>query len=231
MKHYEPWLPYTGNSATILALVLLIIAATLIYVGIRLQHKLAVKSPGKFTAVTILLVFILSSLSFLTAGATYAQALDAQVIWFQVPDNPITIITFLSALVTFIAIAYLTRHGGFKMALVSAITGAIAAPFIFELPFDLIIFGRIYSPTPEIQYRLLYFLPLFALAITSYSMLAMSPFMKLSKFTLFALAGMFLVFTVWAWFGFSYPSFPTPYALNAISKVMSFVAAITLFLP
>jgi hypothetical protein len=42
---------------------------------------------------------------------------------------------------------------------------------------------------------------------------------------------MFLVFAIWAAFGFSYPSTPIPIALNAISKVLCFVAAITLFLP
>jgi hypothetical protein len=53
----------------------------------------------------------------------------------------------------------------------------------------------------------------------------------LSKYTLFALAAMFLVFAVWACFGFSYPSDPIPIALNAVSKILSFVAAVTLFLP
>jgi hypothetical protein len=39
------------------------------------------------------------------------------------------------------------------------------------------------------------------------------------------------VFAIWAGFGFAYPSAPIPIALNAISKVLCFVAAITLFLP
>jgi hypothetical protein len=42
---------------------------------------------------------------------------------------------------------------------------------------------------------------------------------------------MFFVFAVWALFGFSYPSTPIPFALNALSKVLSFVAGVTLFLP
>jgi hypothetical protein len=231
MKQPGTWIPYEGGSALILALVLLVIAAVLTYFGIRLRQQIEVKRPGKFTAVTIILVSLLSGLSFLMAGVTYVQALKEQVGPFTVPKNPISPITGLSALITFVAIAYLTRHGGFKKALGSAIVGTIAAPFIFELPFDLIVFGRTYPPTPEIQYSLLYFLPLFALEISSYSMLAMSPFMKLSRYTLFSLAGMFLVFAVWTLVGFSYPSSPVPIALNAISKVLSFVAAITLFLP
>ena len=39
------------------------------------------------------------------------------------------------------------------------------------------------------------------------------------------------MFAIWAAFGFTYPSAPIPIALNAISKVLCFVAAITLFLP
>ncbi len=54
---------------------------------------------------------------------------------------------------------------------------------------------------------------------------------RLSRATLFSLAGMFLVFAIWAAFGFAYPGTPIPIALNAISKVLCFVAAITLFLP
>jgi hypothetical protein len=64
------------------------------------------------------------------------------------------------------------------------------------------------------------------------SFLTFSPLTKLSKYTLFALAGLFSVFAVWAAFGFSYPSptHPLETALNDISKVMSFITAITLFI-
>jgi hypothetical protein len=78
---------------------------------------------------------------------------------------------------------------------------------------------------------LLYFLPLFLVEISSFTLLTLSPVMNLSKYTLFSLAAMFFVFAVWALFGFSYPSDPIPIALNAVSKILSFVVSITLFLP
>jgi hypothetical protein len=56
----------------------------------------------------------------------------------------------LSALATFIIIAYLSRRSGFKVALGAAIVGTIAAPMIFELPFDLIVITRTYPPKPEV---------------------------------------------------------------------------------
>ena len=44
------------------------------------------------------------------------------------------------------------------------------------------------------------------------------------------MAGFFLVFAVWAAFGFTYPLDPLDAAFNDISKVLSFVTAITFFL-
>jgi hypothetical protein len=78
---------------------------------------------------------------------------------------------------------------------------------------------------------LLFFLPLFLVEISSFAMLTLSPFVKLSRSTLFLLAGMFLIFTVWALFGFAYPAAPLPVALNTIAKILAFATAVSLFLP
>ena len=77
---------------------------------------------------------------------------------------------------------------------------------IFELPFDLI-------------------------EITTLGLLTLSPMVALSKRTCRVLALMFVVFAVWALFGFAYPSSPIPVAMNVLSKVLAFVAAATLFAP
>jgi hypothetical protein len=42
---------------------------------------------------------------------------------------------------------------------------------------------------------------------------------------------MFVVFAIWALFGFAYPSAPITIALNVLSKVLAFAAAATLFAP
>ena len=102
---------------------------------------------------------------------------------------------------------------------------------IFELPFDLIVMGRTHPPVPAVQFTLLFFLPLFLWEFSSFALLTLSPLMKLSKYTLFSVAAMLYVFAVWALFGFPYPSRPIPFALNVISKILAFAAAITLFLP
>jgi hypothetical protein len=50
-----------------------------------------------------------------------------------------------------------------------------------------------------------------------------------TAYACYAVAGMFVVFAVWAAFGFAFPSEPLPFALNVISKILCFVAAIMLF--
>jgi len=136
-----------------------------------------------------------------------------------------------TAVVAFFVIAYLTRQSGFWVAVGSAIVGTIAAPMIFELPFDLIVMGRTSPPAPGTLLTLIFFVPLFLVEILSFAMLTFSPFVKLSRATLFLLAGMFVIFAVWVMFGFAYPATPLPIALNMLSKVLAFAAAVSLFLP
>ncbi len=220
-----------GSAAILLAVVLLVIGTVLVYLGARLHRSFGVQRPGK--AVSILLI-VIWSLSFATLGiaiSAYMGALFQQVGNITLPANPISPITGLSGLVTFILIAFLTRHHGLKIALGSAFVGSAAAPMIFELPFDLIVMWRTYPPSPATQFTLLYFLPLFLWEISTFALLTFSPLTKMSRYTLFSLAAMFFALAVWALFGFSYPFSPIPIALNALSKILSFVAAITLFLP
>ena len=231
MTQYGTWSPYVGSNSIILAVVLLIVTGVLIFLAIRLHHPIEVKRPGKFIGVSLVVIWLLSVATFLVAVTTYVLVLYQQVGHFTGPANPITPVTELSGLVTFFVIAYLARRSGFWVAFGSAIVGTIAAPMIFELPFDLIVMWRTYPPTPEILFTLLFFFPLFLVEISSFAMLALSPVMKLSRYTLFLLAGMFLIFAVWALFGFAYPATPIPIALNVVSKILAFAVAISLFVP
>ncbi|HEY6056875.1 MAG TPA: hypothetical protein VIV06_02535 [Candidatus Limnocylindrales bacterium] len=53
-----------------------------------------------------------------------------------------------------------------------------------------------------------------------------------SRRTLWALAAMFVVFALWAVaFGFAFPGSAGPLAMNVVSKILAFVATVTLFLP
>jgi hypothetical protein len=222
-----------GTDAVFLAVTLLAIGVLLTYLGTRLKGAVGIKKPvGKTISVFMMTIWGLSLATFLIAVVTYGLQLYQQHLLGTPPTNPISPITYVCGLGTFIIIAYLSRSHGLKVALGSAFVGMAAAPMIFELPFDLIVMFRTYPPIPPSPnlYRLLFFLPLFVVEISTFSLLTLSPLTKLSKYTLFSLAGMFFVFAVWAFLGFSYPSDPISITLNGISKILSFVVAITLFL-
>lgn len=232
MTHYGTWSPYVGSNSIILAVALLIVTSVLISFAIRLHHPIEVKRPGKFLSVSLVGIWLLSVTTFLVAAGIYGLADEQQMIHFTGPMNPIAPLTITSGVGAFIVIiAYLSGRNTFWVAAGSAIVGTIAAPMLFELPFDLIVMWRTYPPAPEIAFTLLYFLPLFLVEVSSLAMLTLSPAMKLSRSTLFLLAAMFLVFAVWALFGFAYPAAPIPVALNVISKILAFVTAVSLFLP
>jgi hypothetical protein len=231
MTSYGMWSPYVGIGAVTLAVFLLVIAAIFAFLGFRLHRPIGAQEPGRAVGAFLIVMWILAILVFIFASAAYQLAIYQQAGKTSTPFNPITPVTLFSALVTFIIILLISRRQGWKAALGSAIVGAAAGLMIFELPFDLIIMWRLPEPAPPNLYRYLTFLPLFVVEIATFSLLTLSPRVRISKYSLYFLSAMFLVWTVWAWFGFSYPSDPLPTALNAISKVLSFATAITLFLP
>lgn len=231
MTHYGTWSSYAGIGSIILAVGLLIVTGVLIFFAMRLQHPLTVKRPGKALRISLPVLLVLFVFSFLTAAGIYGRADVQQQIHFTGPMNPILPVTLTAAAITFFVIVSLAQQSGPRIAIVSAIVGMIAAPMIFEFPFDLIVMWRTYPPTPGVPFTLLYFVPLFLIEFTCFAMLTFSPLMKVSRYTLFLLAGMFLIFAVWALFGFAYPASPIPVAFNVISKLLAFATAISLFLP
>jgi hypothetical protein len=104
---------------------------------------------------------------------------------------------------------------------------------IFEFPFDLIVMSRTYPALPPdpALYRVLFFAPLFLIEIITLALLTLSPAARLSRATLWCVAAMLAVFSVWALAGFGYPSGAVPVALNVVSKILALVAALTLFVP
>ena len=121
---------------------------------------------------------------------------------------------------------------GPKARLGSAVIGALAAPMIFELPFDLIVMTRTYPIPPDpALYRAVFFLPLFAIELITLALLTLSPMVRLSRATFLSFAAILVVFAIWALAGFGYPSAPVPITLNVVSKILAFVTVLTLFLP
>jgi hypothetical protein len=230
MSHNGNWSPYAGSGSILLAIGLFIITGVLLYLAMRLHRPILFKKPGKVLGISLVVMWFLSVIAFLVAVTIYVTVLSQQVGHITAAANPITPVTMTSAVLTFFIIVFLAQKSGPWVAIGSAIVGTIAAPMIFELPFDLIVMWRTYPPAPAIPFTLLFFVPLFLVELLSFAMLTLSPLAKLSRSTLFLLAGMFLIFAVWALFGFAYPSAPIPIAFNMIAKVIAFAAVVSLFL-
>ncbi len=231
MNGHGTWSTLNGSGAIILALVLLVIAGGLAYLGTRVRRPLEFKRPGWTLGGLIIALFVLSVYTFLIAVTAYLTALVQQHPDYVGSANVITPFTFAFAAISFFAILTLTQRSGMWTAFGSALVGAIAGPMIFELPFDLIVLWRTYPPNPAALYTQLFFFPLFLVELLSFAMLLLSPRMRLTRYSLFALAGMFLVFAVWAVFGFAYPLTALPITMNVVSKALAFLAVVLLFVP
>jgi hypothetical protein len=212
-----------------LAIVLLVVASGFAYAGKRLRAPLELKRPGGTTAGFMIAIWLLA---IYTVGvATVVYGLQVKQAYPGFVALRVRVGTFVDALVTFFVIFYLTRRWGWKVALAGAIIGTSAAPMIFEFPFDLIVMTRTNPPIPThpMLYRQLFFLPLFLVEFSTVSLLTLLPSTWVTPYSSYAVAGMLALFAVWAAFGFAFPAEPLPLALNVISKILCFVAAIMLF--
>lgn len=192
------WSPYPQPSATYLSILLLLITIALSYFSgsRRLVGGLQVKRPGRTIMILMSIIWFISLIT-LVAFYSIVSYLSPKKSVF--PPSPIAPVTYSCAAFTFAIILYMTRHHGFKLSLTSAFVGTAAAPMIFELPFDIIISPRGSSP---LVVSLLVLSPLFLVEFTTLSLLFLSSLVRVSKWTFLVLASMFLVFSVWALFGF-----------------------------
>ncbi len=243
MQDGEPqfgtWSSYSGADSLALALLLLVAAVAVAYLSTRLKAPQAARRPGRAITTLIVVLWLLSILTLLVcAGVEGQQALTAYPGYFSaVPVDPISPVTDTLVVVTFVTVftvVFYRPGGGLRVAFASAAMASAAAPMLFELPFDLVVMGRTYPPIPPdpTLYRLLFFLPLFLVEVSTFAVLALTPMVRMTRPMLVALAAMLLVFAAWAaLFGFAYPSSTGPYALNITSKVLAFAAVIAMFLP
>ncbi len=223
------WISYGGGEAILLAIVLLVVAGGFAYAGKRLRAPLEITRPGGAVAGFMIAIWLLAIYNVLVATFVYGLQVKQAYPGFAPPR--VRVGTFVDAPVTFFVILYLTRRWGWKVALASAVIGTAAAPMIFEFPFDLIVMARTNPPIPTypMLYRQLFFLPLFLVQFSTVSLLTLLPSMRVTAYASYAVAGQFVVFAVWAAFGFAFPAEWLPLALNVLSKILCFVAVIVLF--
>jgi hypothetical protein len=231
MHEYGTWALYAGAGRVLLAIVLLAAAGGLAYAGTRFHRPVLVARPGRAATVGTLLAWVFSGAAFLVGDAILKYEGSRHHAAGTAPADPIALVTMTAAVILFVIVFIATPHG-LWVRLTSAVIAAMAAPMIFELPFDLIIMARVYlPPTDPAWYLAVFFAPLVAVELTTLSLLSLSPMVKLSRPAFFCLALMLLVFAVWALAGFGYPSAPVPIAMNVVGKILAFVTALSLFFP
>jgi hypothetical protein len=233
MPQYGTWVSYGGDARIWLAIGLLAIAGGTTLAGIRLPLPVRFTRPGPAGRVAMIVAWAASIAALLVCVRVYirqymnAYGLSAPA---AAPRNPITPVTLTAAAVVFVII-FSRRAPRFRTRLAGGVIGAMAAPMIFELPFDLIVMSRSHPVIDPALYRPLLFGLLFLIEITTLLFLRLSPMVRLTRATFFSFALMLGVFAVWALSGFGYPSAPLPTALNIASKILAFITALTLFLP
>jgi hypothetical protein len=232
MTQYGTWVSYAGSARLLLAIILLAVASGAVYAGVRLSRPVRVPRPGSTLTVFMLFAWGLAGVAFLSCLAANVSQARREHIAKAAPADPITLWT-VTAAVVLILVVYIATPYVRWVRLSSAAIAAMAAAAIFELPFDLVIWTRIYPPVPPdpALFRALFFAPLVLVELTTLSLLSLTPMVKLSRTALFCLALMLLVFAVWALTGFGYPSAPVPFAMNVVSKIIAFVTALSLFFP
>jgi hypothetical protein len=228
MAQHDTWAPYEGAGRIALALVLLAIAAGVVYAGRRLRRPVQARQPGETAAYVMLAIWAVSIVAFLACVAVIVQDVQRAHLAYPRPHDPIAPVTFSAVAVVFVIIAIFGPQD-WPGRLGGAAIGALAAPMIFELPFDLIVMARIHLLDPA--NRVLFFAPLFVVEIMTLSLLTLSPMVRLTRATCFAFAAMLAVFAVWALAGFGFPSTHVYYACNVVSKILAFVTMLTLFQP
>ncbi len=233
MTQWGTWVSYGGDARIWLAIGLLAVAGGVTWAGIRLPLPVRATRPGSSGRACLILAWVASIVAFGVCATIYiGQYMRAYDLTAPVtPKDPIAPITFSAVVVVFVVIVIVSRGLPRWTRLASAAIGAMAAPMIFELPFDLIVMARTYPPIPPdpAGYRALFFVPLFLIEITTLLLLRLSPAVRLRRATFFSFALLLGVFAVWALSGFGYPSAPLPTALNIASKILAFVTVLTLF--
>jgi hypothetical protein len=227
----QAWISYSGTAEIVLAIILAAAAAAVAYAGIRLPLPVRPPRPGRTAKIVMFAVWVTAIVAFLVCVTAYEAQVSGAGFAHVSRSDPITPVTLIGMCVLFFVIAIAHKASGWRVALGSAVLGAAAAPWIFEVPFDLAIMPRTYPVVDPGLYRALLFGGLILTGVTTLALLPLSPVVRLRRATFWCLAGMLALFVGWSLFGFGYPSAPGPITLNALSKILALTTALTLFWP
>jgi hypothetical protein len=231
MTGSSPWINYSGTAEIVLVAVLIAAAAAVAYAGFRLPLHARLPRPGRTAAIIIAGAWVLAIIALVACVHVYLTQVSGAGLEHRPRTDDVTPVTLIGTAVLFAVIAVAQRARGWRVALGSAVVGAAAGPWIFEVPFDLIIMPRTHPVIDPGLYRVVLFTPLILTGILTVALVSLSPAVRAHRATLWCLAAMLSVFAAWGLIGFSYPSTPGPLTLNALSKILALATALTLFLP
>jgi hypothetical protein len=233
MTQYGTWFSYSGSGRLVLAIVLLATAGGIALAGARLSRPVTPPRPGRVVAIIMLVAWAFALGAFAVGLSVYIHQLVHDHLAKAPPSDPVTPVSITAAFAIFVVVLIVGPVARPGVRLGSAAIAAMAAPMIFELPFDLVVMARTYpaiAPDPAL-YRAWFFAPLFLVELTTLSLLTLSPMVRVSRATFYSFALMVVVFAIWGLFGFGYPSAPLPIAFNVVSKLAAFATALSLFVP
>jgi hypothetical protein len=234
MTQYATWASYGGDARTWLALGLLAAAVAVFLAGLRLPLPVRFNQPGPAGRAALMAAWGISVTALLVCSASYFRR-AFHVIRASGGSAPGVKLTILPVTLTAVAVVFgyilARRSPDFPTRMRGALIGAIAAPMIFELPFDPLVIFRFHRIAGVPPPWALVYPSLVLVEISTLLLLRLSPMVRLTRATFFSLALMLGIWAAWALAGFGYPSAPLPIALNIASKLLAFVAACTLFLP
>src|SRR5215472_7353491 len=196
MTHYGTWLPYSGTGRLALAIILLVVASGFAVAATRLRRPLKPPAPGRVLAGLLVLAWVVALGTFAVGLSVYVHQLIHDHLAKAPPSDPITAVTVTAACAVFLIVLIAGSAERPAVRLGSAVIAAMAAPMIFELPFDLIVMGRTYPAIPPdpALYRVWFFAPLFLVELTTILLLTLSPMVRVSRVSLYCVALMLVVF-------------------------------------
>jgi hypothetical protein len=212
MTQYSIWASYGGDARIWLAIGLLAAACCAVLAGFRLPLPIRLARPGRASQAATIAVWAVALLALLVCSAIYIQhgSHEIRVAGLSAPTirAPILPVTLTADAVLFVII--ISRSSpDLPTRLTSAVIGVIAAPMIFELPFDPFVIGRIRGfPLEPRTYVALVYVPLVLTEISTLLLLRLSPMVRLTRPTFVCFALMLGVWALWALSGFGYPSAP-----------------------
>jgi len=228
----ELWARYNDGDRIALTVVLALVTVALIFGAFRLRGPIRPPTFGRPLVATLLTLWPLSIVAFLVAVTVYVTQFRHDYPTFVAPQSPILPITLSAVALTFLVLALAGRGSG-AGRVVGAVMAALAAPMVFELPFDLMVMAR---TTPPVRphpglWRLLFFAPLIVVELCTIALLLAVPGVRVTRWTVIALAAQFLAFTLWSSIGFGYPDHLLPHLANVVAKLCAFAVTLTMLLP